>query len=165
MAGVLKLEIHESVEDLKQLMQEQTEPAARAKIQVLWWVKSGQVTSLDEAADLSGYHRVTLSRWFSQYRKGGIDALLEVGQRTGRPRALPSEIVEELRRELQDPEGFNGYTEVQRWLYAVHGMKVPYKTVHQTVRYHLKSKLKRGRPVSERQEPGAVEEFQKNFQN
>jgi transposase len=165
MSGVLKLEIHESGDDLKRLMQQQSEPVARSKVQVLWWLKSGQVTSVDEASELSGYHRVTVSRWLQEYRRGGIAELLEVRKGTGRTRSIPEAVLEDLRQELQDPEGFNGYTEVQRWLYAVHGLKVPYKTVHQTVRYHLQAKLKRGRPVAVQQEPGAVEAFQKNSQS
>lgn len=165
MAGVLKLEIPESADHLKQLMHQQTHAIAHAKVQILWWFKTGDITSVNEAAELSGYHRVTISEWLGLYRQGGLAQLLAVRPRSGRPRVLSTELVEQLRQELQEPEGFSSYQEVQRWLYAVHGMKVPYKTVHKTVRYHLQAKLKRSRPVALQQEPGAVEAFQKNSQS
>jgi hypothetical protein len=68
---------------------------------------------------------------------------------------------QQLQRELEDPQGFESYKEVHQWLQAVHGVDIPYKTVHKTVRYRLKAKLKRPRPVSDQQVPNAVEAFQK----
>ncbi|WP_205369776.1 hypothetical protein [Thermoleptolyngbya sp. PKUAC-SCTB121] len=41
---------------------------------------------------------------------------------------------------------------------------VPYKTVHKTVRYRLKAKLKVPRPVSKKQTPGACESVQQTLQ-
>ncbi|MBW4654593.1 MAG: helix-turn-helix domain-containing protein [Kaiparowitsia implicata GSE-PSE-MK54-09C] len=37
-------------------------------MQVLWWLKTGQATSVEQLAEISGYHRTTVSRWLSQYR-------------------------------------------------------------------------------------------------
>ncbi|MBD1916453.1 winged helix-turn-helix domain-containing protein [Phormidium sp. FACHB-322] len=65
--------------------------------------------------------------------------------------------------ELQDPEGFGSYKEVQQWLQTVCGVNVAYKTVHGTVHYRLKAKLKRPRPRSEKQAPGAVEAFKRTL--
>ena len=57
--------------------------------------------------------------------------------------------------------GFGSYLDGCQWLAAIHGIKVPYKTVHRVVRYGLKAKLKRPRPVSEKQADGAVEAHKK----
>ena len=57
--------------------------------------------------------------------------------------------------------GSAGYLEVCQWLAAVHRVKVPYKTVHRVVRYGLEAKLKRPRPVFEKQADGAVEAHKK----
>jgi len=160
MAGVLKIDIHESLEDLKELLSKQSRAIARSQVQILWWLKSGQATQVNELVRLSGYHRTTVSGWLSQYRQGGLTQLLARGQSPGRPRAIAGDLRAHLVRELDTPEGFASYGEVQRWLAAVHGCEVPYKTVHKTVRYDLKAKLKVPRPVSEKQAPGAVAAFQ-----
>ncbi len=163
MAGVLKLEIKESSEQLGDLMQTQSDAVARSKIQVLWWLQTGQCHQVNQLVELSGYHRTTISRWLSSYREGGLARLLEVRVSTGRPRNLSDEVLADLQRELNEPEGFESYLEVQRWLLAVHGVEVPYSTVHSIVRYQLKSKLKRARPVSEYQDPEALEAFKKTL--
>ncbi|HEY9301370.1 MAG TPA: helix-turn-helix domain-containing protein [Phormidium sp.] len=113
-------------------------------------------------AQLIGKHRTTVSRWLSQYRKGGLDSLLTQRKSTGRPKKITKEIEEKLKKELNEVEGFSSYKEVQRWLRAVEGIEMSYTGVHQAVRYRLKGKLKVPRPVHTRQEPRAVEEFKKN---
>lgn len=121
--------------------------------------KTGQVTTVTQAAAQGGHHRTTVSRWLSQYRKGGLEHLLAQPYRPGRPPVIDGELLAALKRELEDPEGFQSYGEIQHWLAVVHGKEIPYKTVHQTVRYRLKAKLKVPRPVSERQSQGAVDAF------
>jgi transposase len=164
MAGVLKITIEESVETLKALLDDQRDAVDRSKVQVLWWIKTGQSTSVNYLAQMSGYHRTTVSKWLSKYRKGGLEALLAVHPKPGRTPKIRGEVRARLEKELQDPEGFGSYQEVQQWLQAVCGVKVAYKTVHGTVRYRLKAKLKRPRPRSEKQTPGAVESFKKTLE-
>ncbi|PSO63347.1 MAG: hypothetical protein BRC38_02330 [Cyanobacteria bacterium QH_6_48_35] len=74
-------------------------------MQVLWWLKTRQATQVNQLADLNGYHRTTISTWLSQYRQGGLDALLEVRPKPGRPAAITGKIRQHLQQELQDPEG------------------------------------------------------------
>ncbi|HCF29935.1 MAG TPA: IS630 family transposase, partial [Cyanobacteria bacterium UBA11049] len=47
---------------------------------------------------------------------------------------ISEEAIERLGRELQDPEGFEIYGEVQTWLAAELGIKASDKVVHSTVR-------------------------------
>ena len=159
MPRTLTLQIAESAEDLKSRMDQHSKAVQRSKVQMLWWFQTGKATTVRQVAEWSGYHPSTLWRWIKQYREGGLDALLHQKPHTGRPRAITGEVLENLKRELDDPEGFESYTEVQRWLSLFQGQEVPYKTVHKTVRYYLKGKLKVPRPVSEKQEPGAVKAF------
>lgn len=88
MAGVLKLEIIESAEQLKQLLHQHHHPQPKAKLQVLWWLKSGQADSVKQLSQLSGRHRTTISEWLSGYRKSGLGALLKVHTSPGRPLQL-----------------------------------------------------------------------------
>ncbi|MBE9190993.1 helix-turn-helix domain-containing protein [Gloeocapsopsis crepidinum LEGE 06123] len=165
MTGVLKLDIQESAEELKALLSQQSSAVERSKVQILWWLKQEQVRQVNELAQLSGYHRITISRWLSRYRQGGLEALLACKPKPGRPRAIDGEVREQLAQELEDPEGFASYREVQQWLAAMHDQVVPYKTVHKTVRYGLKGKLKRPRPVFEKQEVGTVEAFEETLEH
>lgn len=163
MPGVLKLNIQESADELKVLLNQQTNAVERSKLQILWWLKLEKVAQVNELSQLSGYHRITISRWLSRYRQGGIGVLLARQAKPGRPRAIDGEVRAQLAQELEDPEGFGSYKEVQQWLAAIHGRVVPYKTVHKTVHYALKAKLKRPRPVSEKQQVGAVEAFEQTL--
>ncbi|PSO87317.1 MAG: hypothetical protein BRC43_09425 [Cyanobacteria bacterium QS_3_48_167] len=123
--------------------------------------ETGQAQQVNQLTHLSGYHRTTISSWLSKYRQGGLDALLAVRSKPGRPTAITGKIRQQLERKLQDSEGFSSYKEVQRWLHALAVCRCLTLAVHKTVRYHLKAKLKQPRPRSENQLPGAVESFKK----
>jgi hypothetical protein len=47
---------------------------------------------------------------------------------------------------LEEPPGFKSDGAIQPWLKEEYGLQINYKTVHQTVRYRLKAKLKVARP-------------------
>lgn len=162
MTGIIKIEIAESAEELRQQLKKSDNQGIKERIQALYWLKTNQVESTGAIASLIGKHRTTVSRWLSQYRKSGLEGLLTQGKKTGRPRKMSGEVEEKLREELLEAEGFSSYKEVQLWLKAVEGIEMSYTGVHQIVRYRLKGKLKVPRPVHIRQKPGAVEEFKKN---
>ncbi len=69
MSGVLKIEIQESLDSLKKLLSKQKTGKSKERLQVLYWLKSGQAKTVDELASLSGHHRTTVSRWLTLYRK------------------------------------------------------------------------------------------------
>lgn len=115
-----------------------------------------QATQVAQLAQMSGYHRGSISRWLSQYRRGGLSVLLERRTSPGRPCVINGAVLESLKQELEGPEGFKSYREVQQWLAAVHGQEVPYKTVHKTVRYRLKTRLNVSRSLSELPRDGGV---------
>ena len=80
------------------------------RIQVLYLLETHQAESIGDLACLTGRHRVTISRWLSQYRQGGLDRLLDIRKSSGRPALISEEIKEKLKQELQDPEGFDSYS-------------------------------------------------------
>jgi hypothetical protein len=63
MAAVYKLEIAESVEDLKQLLRSQKSASDKERIQLLYLLKSEQAQTVQVAAELLGRHRVTVQEW------------------------------------------------------------------------------------------------------
>lgn len=163
MSGVLKIEIEEPLEKIKELLTKQKTSKSKERILVLYWLKSGQARTVEELAVLSGHHRTTISRWLSQYRSGGIIKLLNIKKSTGRQRLIPPEIETHLVEELKDPEGFESYEEVKAWLKAIWDIEMSYTGVHKLVRYRLKAKLKVPRPSHVKQKAGAAEAFKKKL--
>lgn len=161
MSGILKIDIHESVDTLYQQLQVTSHAIQRSKLQILWWLKTEKVTTVGELSEWSGYHRNTISRWLSLYRKQGLSAMLALKRSSGRPSVMPQRVKARLQAELEKERGFRSYGEIQAWLASECGLELEYKTVHKIVRYDLKAKLKRPRPVSVKQEAGAVETFKK----
>lgn len=80
MSGVLKINITESKEKLKKLLIEQKIGKKRERVQILYLLKTRQAETVGHLSSLTGRHRVTISRWLSQYRQGGLDNLLEIGK-------------------------------------------------------------------------------------
>lgn len=163
MAGVYKLEIKESVDDLKQLLRQQKIVSSKERIQLLYLLKTQQAKTVQDASGLLGRHRVTLQEWLRRYRDSGLDGLLESKTRSGRPRAIPGWAEIALQKRLQEPQGFDGYQEICDWLETQLGIEAKYKTVHQLVHYRLQSSPKIPRPVSVEQPSERMETYKKTL--
>ncbi|NES06466.1 MAG: helix-turn-helix domain-containing protein [Okeania sp. SIO2F4] len=87
-------------------------------------------------------NRVTVQKWLHKYRTGRLNILLEPKKNLGgRPSLIPPNVIEKLEEELQNPESFQSYVGIQLCLTTCFDIELSYKTVHQLVRYKLKSKL------------------------
>ncbi|CAA9420755.1 hypothetical protein AVDCRST_MAG94-6972 [uncultured Leptolyngbya sp.] len=161
MAGVYKLEIQESEEDLKQWLRTQKTASGKERIHLLYLLKSKQAQTIQAAASILGRHRATLQEWLKQYREGGIEALLKSKPRSGRPRAIPDWAVAALQQRLEEPQGFDGYQAICDWLESQLGLVAEYKTVHQLVYYRLQASPKVPRPVSVEQSCEQPEAYKK----
>jgi putative transposase len=161
MAGVFKLEITETIDQLKTLLNEQKTVFGKERVQALYLLKLGQVKTIQQLAIGLGRDRTTVQRWLRQYRQGGIDRLLQRQVRLGRKPNIPSWAQTALIKRLSEPEGFKSYGEIKDWLDLKLGVSASYKVVHDTVRYRLKAKLKRPRPQSLGHNLTKVEAFKK----
>src|SRR4028118_1609332 len=85
--------IEDTVTELKIIMSQQRTVTSRQKVQALYLLKSGLSQSITDVAELVGVHRITVLRLFKQYSEGGLSSLLKLGQLTGRPGAISSEII------------------------------------------------------------------------
>lgn len=159
----LKLEIAESLEYLEKSYRHAHSGSHKERLQMLWWLKSEQVKQHQELSQRLGRDGSTISRWLQKYRQGGLAALLEVKTAPGRTPEIRGEVLEKLQARLNQPAGFRSYGEIVQWLEDECGLRVDYKTVHQTVRYRLGAKLKVPRPQSTKQDEQAVETFKKTF--
>jgi transposase len=163
MSGVVKINISEAPATLKTLLGQQRTARGKERVQALYLLKTKQVETVQHLAVVLGRNRVTVQRWLQKYRTGGLDKLLEVSKSKGRPMVIPEEVIEAIKQELKDPEGFESYGEVQTWMKAVLGIEASYHVVHNLVRYKLKAKRKTPRPRSSNQDPEALLTFKKNY--
>ena len=73
MGNKLKVEITETVEELKQQLKHQKKGQEKERLQMLYWLKSGQVTSRQELAKRLARNESTIYRWLKKYRAVGIN--------------------------------------------------------------------------------------------
>ncbi len=171
MANHFNVPIAESLDTLKQLLKAQTTAQTKERLHMLYWLKSGQLTSRQELAHRLNRDESTIYRWLQKYYQGGLDALLEVKTAPGQPPKIQGAVLERLQQHLAQPEGFRGYGAIQQWLAQVCGIEVPYSTVlgsacrtHRTVRYELKAKLKVPRPCSKDKDEQQQQAYKKTAQ-
>lgn len=158
----LEVEIKESLEELEKALKYATTVSSKERLQMLYLLKSGQVSSRLKLAELIGRDQATITRWLRKYKDGGRGSLLEVKHAPGKVSIVRGEILERLKQRLQSPQGFQSYGQIQQWLVAEFGLNIAYKTVYELVRYSLGAKLKVPRPQSLKQHPESQPHFKKN---
>lgn len=161
MARRLVLEIQETAEYLEKSLKQAKTGSQKERLQMLWWLKTGQVTQHQELSDRLGRSPATITRWLKQYRTGGLAGLLEVKTAPGAVPKIQGEALAKLKQRLQSSEGFTSYQEIVVWLEQECGLQLKYDTVNRFVRQKLQAKLKVPRPVSAKQRDGAVAQYKK----
>ena len=155
--------IAETPEKLRQLKNQQKTIVSFQKIQSLYLLKTGQIKTITKLATLLGVHRVTLQKWLKKSKNGGLEELLIIKQKTGRPSQFNDKAIAELEKILNEAEnGFKSYEEIQRWLKSNCQLKIKYKTLYHWVRYRLKAKLKVPRRLAIKKNEQEEVEFKKN---
>jgi transposase len=165
MSRSLRIEIAESAEELREMMNHQARAKFRERLQILYWIKIEFFRSLQELADHLGRSKSVIVKWLKTYRTQGLAALLEWNYHGGRRSKLSDAILDNLQQRLSDPTaGFNSYKEVKHGLCEEQGLEMPYSTVHRIVHYKLRAKRKVARPTGIHRDDPAVVEFKKNCQ-
>ncbi|MGV2828132.1 helix-turn-helix domain-containing protein [Myxosarcina sp. GI1(2024)] len=63
----LKVEIAETIEELKQQLKHQKKGQEKERLQMVYWLKSGQLTSRQELAHRLARNESTIYRWLKKY--------------------------------------------------------------------------------------------------
>jgi transposase len=147
MAGISQIKIKESLETLKKLLNEQKNSDSFQKIQVLYLLKSEQIKTITEVAQIVGKHRVTVQGWLRIYQQEGIEDLLsnKMGEK-GRKSLIPESIIEQLREKILNESSLKSYKEIQLWLENKLGQEINYDVVYYLVRKKLKVSLREKKP-------------------
>jgi transposase len=165
MVGVTSIDVKESLKDLSEQLRQAETPSAKERLQVLYWLKQDPAPSISAIARGVGKHRNTVQTWLSNYRKGGMEAMLEIKQSPGGVRVIPQWAETALAKRLQEPNhGFSSYGKVQQWMSETLGIEAEYHAVYQMTRYRLKAKLKAARPQNCKQERGQRDAFKQTLQ-
>jgi transposase len=163
MSRPFNLEITESEAELKKQLQQVRQGIHKEKLQMLWWLKSGQVNQQQDIAQRLGRDTSTVTRWLQKYRRGGLVELLQIKKAPGNERKIKGEVLSDLQQQLQAPEGFSSYGAIVEWLNQKHGLTIEYGTVYATVRYLLGAKLKVPRPQSNQHNEQSAATFKKTL--
>ena len=163
MSRPLNIFIMETADELKQLMHAQQKTKLKERIQALYLLKNGRAKKLQDLVDLLGRSTSTIESWLTRYRNKGLLGLLAWNYHGGQPPAISEPVLTALRDKLSQPQGFKSYGEIQQWLKEEYGLEIHYKTLHQTVHYKLKAKLKVARPTHIKRDDTAVVEFKKKL--
>ena len=163
MTRQLILAIAESAESLEQQLKTSRTASQKERLQMLWWLKTGQITQHKTLAERLGRDGSTVTRWLQKYRQGGLSELLVVKSAPGKSPHLSPEALAGLQERLEQPPGFKSYGEIVEWLNQTYQLNLTYPTVYNWVHYRLKAKLKVARPQSAKQEPNAARRFKKTL--
>lgn len=74
------------------------------RVQMLRLLKSGQAASLGAVAPLVGYSQVQCTRWWEEYRREGLHALVQPPEYPGRPSQLTAEARADLHAAMERGE-------------------------------------------------------------
>ncbi|MBD2020264.1 helix-turn-helix domain-containing protein, partial [Leptolyngbya sp. FACHB-36] len=96
MPRTLQLEIAESIEYLEKSYKQARNASHKERLQMLWWLKNGQVKQHQNLSQRLGRDGSTISRWLQKYRNGGLKALLDIKTAPGRTPAIRGEVLEQL---------------------------------------------------------------------
>jgi len=98
MSRPFQIEISESQEELEKALKHVTEASSKERLQMLYWLKSGQVSSRRSLAERLGRDEATITRWVRKYKDEGRRGLLEVKHAPGK---VPSISGSDLERKKQ----------------------------------------------------------------
>lgn len=162
MGNQFRVEVSESSSELQHRLCHAVTAASKERIQMLYWIKIGEIATRQELSQRLGRDSSTVYRWLKRYKQGGIEALLEVKTPPGKSSLIPAPVMKRLSERLAQPQGFKSYSQIQQWLAQEFQIVVAYKSVHKIVRYKLKAKLKVPPPRSVKAFPEVQQAFKKN---
>jgi transposase len=138
--------ITENVEHLQQCLQREQDGRKKPRLQMLYWLASGQAHTRRDVAQLLGVHRNTIGHWLALYETGGLEALLDVYIPAGKPLSLPPQVLAAIAQALRQPAGFASYEALRQWVQQTQHLEVNYHTLYTIVRTRFNAKLKVPRP-------------------
>lgn len=130
MARRLQIVILEDAQTLERQLKNSRTASQKKRLQMVWWLQTGQVTQHQELAQRLGRHPATLSRWLHKYRQGGLSKLLEVKTAPGQAPQMTKQTLAGLQARLEREPGFKSYGQIRSWLNSEYHLELSYATVY-----------------------------------
>jgi transposase len=92
--------IKETEADLEQQEKELRPTKLVDRVRMLRFLKSGQLSTLEECAVILGYNVRQLKRWWKQYKEQGLQQLTQPASYPGKPSKLTEEAWNDLENEM-----------------------------------------------------------------
>ena len=162
----LAIDIIETEEALANLLRTARDASERERLQFLHRQKTGLASDRSHLARSLRKTLPTVRNWIERCQERGLNGPLERDYKGGAHfRKISKDAVADLDERPKEETGFSSFEEIRPWPKARHGAEVACSTVRGLARYRLKASPKVPRPCSERQDPEAAEEFEKNCTN
>lgn len=141
MARKSKIEIKESIEDLKRIYLTAKNDRVRLKVKSLILLKENKLGKQERIAIHLGISFATLKRWLKEYNEHGLSFLLTLKTK-GKPKSFfDAEVNKKLQERFNDKtKPFSGYCEIKDWLLVEFGLDLKYATVRNYMIKHFKCK-------------------------
>jgi transposase len=134
MAGMTSINVQESLADLAEQLRQVETPTAKERLQVLYWLKQDKAPSISAIAQAVGKHRNTVQTWLSNYREGGVRAMLAVKKPPRGVRVIPQWAETALAKRLQGESRVPKLWRGAQWLAETLGVETAYHAVYQMTR-------------------------------
>jgi transposase len=151
--------VWEEASQLRKLMQQQSDSRLRTRLHLLYLLRTGVVTNRAQAAQFLGLGRNTVGQWLRQYERGGLPALLQVGQAPGKASSLPAEVIAQMRAKLAEPRGCASFRELWRWVEQTYHLQTTYFVIWYTATHLLGARLAVARPTHLKKSPTPKQVF------
>lgn len=140
--------IKETAEEIRELLKNELQVRKQNRLQALYLVVKKEAKSRGKVAEMLGFNRNSISKWFKLYEAGGLEKLLDIYKPKGAKPKIPKAAIEEIKQKLATEKGFRTYKEIHELVVNKYGVKVVYSGVHHLVRYKLEAKAKVPRPAN-----------------
>lgn len=135
------LMVWEDADQLCELMSQQADSRLRTRLHMLYLLRIGAARNRIQLARLLGVERETVGAWLHLYERGGLAALLRLGQASGAPSSLPLHVQAGMREKLAQPLGLASFRELHRWVEQTYQIQTTYRVVHYTATQVLGARL------------------------
>jgi transposase len=133
--------VWEETSQLRELMSQESDSRLRIRLQLLYLLRSGAAANRTQAARLLGVERETIGQWLRLYERGGLAALLKLGQAPGKVSSLPPEVIAGMHAKLAEPTGVASFRALQHWVEQTYHLQTTYHVVWYTATQVLGARL------------------------
>ena len=162
MKNPIEIEVKESLAELIKLQKKQPTLAKEKRVKALIDLVKNPTVLRGELSQRLGVDRKTLRRWLLEYKKGGINCMLEIRPKHKGSKIITPQIHAALEARVNNPrDSFKGYWDAMHWIKTEFDVDVKYHLVRKYLIKHFKTSVKRPRKSHTNKSEAAVAVFKK----